>query len=86
MFYPYHTLTRQADTNMKYKIEITRTEREEYEDGNDWKMTGNKKEDGGDEYGYTPKITMTKEVERTILIQEVDDIDLKGIIKAINGI
>ncbi len=71
---------------MKYKIEITRTEIEEYEGGNNWERTGSKKEGGGDEYGYTPKVTKTKEVERTILIQEVDTIDLKEIIKAINGI
>jgi len=70
---------------MKYKIEITRTEIEEYE-GHEWARTGNKNKEGGEEYAYTPMTTMTKEVERTILIQEVDDIDLKEIIKAINGI
>ncbi len=68
---------------MKYKIEITRTEREEYE-GHEWARTGNKNKEGGEEYAYTPMTTMTREVKRTILMQEVGAIDLNGIIKAIN--
>ncbi len=37
-------------------------------------------------YGYTPEIIIKKEVERIILRQEVEDLPLTEVIKAINGI
>jgi hypothetical protein len=39
-----------------------------------------------DEYGYTPEIEKLVPEERTVLKQQVDELDLKAVIKAINGI
>lgn len=69
-----------------YKIKITKiTEepytRKEYEKIAD---TGNK-EDGKSVYGYVTTEDI-REVENEILRQEVEEIDLKSILKAINNL
>ena len=38
-----------------------------------------------DVYGYTPAVEKTVKEERTILKQEVDELDIVEVIKAING-
>lgn len=37
-------------------------------------------------YGYTPEIEMSVEVKSTVLIQEVEVLDLAKVIKAINNL
>jgi hypothetical protein len=69
-----------------YRITINKITTEEVEEKNYERIadTGNK-EDGGAVYGYVPKKT-TREIERNILSQEVEDLDIEEVIKAINKI
>jgi hypothetical protein len=41
---------------------------------------------GLDKYGYTPKIEKQVEVSVTVLEQTVEQLDLKNVIRAVNGI
>ena len=71
---------------MRYKVRIVKidmrtVENQEYEKIAD---TGNK-QDGGAVYGYVNR-SMEKEFEEEILSQEVPDIDLVAVIKAVNKI
>lgn len=72
---------------MMFKIEITETVRytEDKQEYHKLADSGNQS-DGGAVYGYItkPKVPQTK--EHIILKQEISDIDLVEIIKAINGI
>lgn len=69
-----------------FKIVITETKVEEVPSTREWKPTGNKNEAGGDEYSYTPQSMIKDSVERDILIQEVETLDLPAVIKAVNKI
>lgn len=40
----------------------------------------------GEEYGYTPETATKKNITRTILEQNVENLDIVNVIKAINGI
>lgn len=70
----------------RYKIIITKIDRvvkgeSEYKKVAD---TGNK-QDGGPVYDYVWR-EVEKEVETNVLTQEVDDLDLRDVIKAINNL
>lgn len=70
----------------RYKITITKIDRvvkgeSEYKKVAD---TGNK-QDGGPVYDYVWR-EVEKEVETNVLTQEVDDLDLRDVIKAINNL
>ncbi len=67
-------------------IEITQTVYEEIPAGREWQKTGAKRPDGSEVYDYTPEIIKTREVTRTLLRQQLDAIDMKRVIKAINGL
>ena len=38
------------------------------------------------DYGYTPPIASTERVEREVLTQELETVDIPAVIKAINGL
>lgn len=60
--------------------------------GKDWTVVGEKAVFSGSvgstvrEYGYTPEIEKRVAVEREVLKQEVDELDLPAVIRAINGL
>ncbi len=66
-----------------YEIVIHVTKVEETKGGKQWKIVG---EDlnGKGELGYTPEITVEKEVRREIYSQSTTDLDLPAVIKAVN--
>lgn len=66
-----------------YKIEITQVVSKNYEEKM-WKPL--KEENDKTEYGWAPPVVVTKEERLTILEQNVEKLDLAGVIKAINGL
>ncbi|KKN01493.1 hypothetical protein LCGC14_1127220 [marine sediment metagenome] len=66
-----------------YKITITKTEVKEVTVGKEWEKQTDSTE-VKTQYGYTPEITKKKELTTTILTQEIEELDLPGVIKAIN--
>lgn len=68
-----------------FKIEITETSMQKMSMGQQWELTGEKK-DGKPEYGYTPAIVKEVSVERTVLTQEVEELNIEAVIKAVNDI
>lgn len=68
-----------------YEITIKKKSIELMPGGKEWRIVG-KHEDGTDKYGYTPEIMKNREIEVTLLKQEIEELDLKTVIKAINGI
>lgn len=68
-----------------YTITITKTTIEEKPAGQEWEITGKKREGGGDTYAYTPEIVKKKEVELKVYEQIVDELDLKAVIAAVNA-
>lgn len=70
---------------MSYTITITQTYDANVTEGKDWKVIG-KKEDGREEYGYTPEITKLKRIEREVFKQIVEDIDWRVVVLAINSL
>lgn len=71
---------------MRYKITITEETQEVKLQGKEWKEGGKIGAGEGDQYGYTPEIEKTVDVTREIYAQNVDTLDLKAVIKAINEI
>jgi hypothetical protein len=70
---------------MRYKIVITEKGTEVLTRGKDWEQ-GVKpitEEDSGG-WGYTPEIQKTVDVERQVFMQEVEGLNLKAVINAIN--
>lgn len=66
-----------------YEIIITRKTIEERPGGTEWNVI--KKDDKGENiWGYTPEIMKKQEVSIQILKQNVEDLDLNSVIKAIN--
>lgn len=71
----------------RYKIEITEFAVEEVVAGREWKQGADmEKTEDPKKWGYTPEIIKKKNVERTAYTQNTDELDLKAVIKAINGI
>ena len=72
-------------TKRKYKVVITEEVIEEVSAGQEWEEgVDASTEDRPKGYGYSPKIIKKEKVTKDILIQEVDDLDLPSVIKAIN--
>ena len=85
-----------------YEIIITKKTAEKSIEGHEWEVVGEEPIEKDGElliahhpdgeiilrrvYGYTPEIVKEREVERLILKQTVDDLDLAAVIKAINKI
>ena len=71
-----------------FKIAITRTRLEEVVEGHKWEQMRERSDcvEGQSIFGYTPEIISTKKVDREIYTQEVTELDLASVIKAINGI
>ena len=75
-----------------YKIEITKTHTVEKTRRSSWEQLRTEKEadaiEGNNKgvYGYTPEITERVEQSRNVLTQEVEELDLTAVIKALNGI
>ena len=74
-----------------YKIIIIKEEVVTKASGKDWAIIAQKQPTEGsgsveNVYGYTPEIGKEVEVEREILSQTVENLDLVEVIKAINGI
>lgn len=67
----------------RFKIVITEFTREEVMKGRSWERVNDLPET---DYAYTPEIKVTKDVEREVLVQNVESLDLVDVIKAINGI
>lgn len=66
---------------MGYHITIKETMREQVK-SREYKQTG-KKEDGEPYYGYVTD-EKTEDVERVVYTQRVEEINLKGVIDAVN--
>ncbi len=75
----------------KITIEETRAVRDTI--GKRWEKVGQEEktsQEGTETYladvmGYTPEIETVREEVRTVLVQEVGELDLKAVIRAING-
>ena len=68
-----------------YKIVITEKTLKELPHGKEWKQVG-EKADGSSKYDYTPEIIKAQEDERVLLKQELDELDLAAVIRAVNGL
>ncbi len=66
-----------------YEIVIHVTKVEETKGGKQWKVVG-EDDNGKVKQGYTPEITVEKEVRREIYSQSTTDLDLPLVIKAVN--
>ena len=67
-----------------YTVEIIKKEMTKGVTRREWVRI---KDGGGDDcYGYAPQVEEVGEVESVVLKQNVEEIDLKAVIKAINGI
>lgn len=87
---------------MPYKIVITRTREEEVTAGKEWVTLSTMEVERDRRFinddpngpktrieekrGYSPEIVKKMMVERQVLIQEVDDLDVPAVIRAINGL
>lgn len=64
-----------------YEIRIRKTEIKEMPAGKEWEKGVTEGEDG---YGYTPEIMKKREVTTIILEQQLEELDLPAVIKAVN--
>lgn len=85
---------------MSYRVQITKTETVKCQGGRKWEIVRTEAEadalrekygkdlddDHDGVYGYTPPYDATKEQSVDVLDQVVEELDLIGVIKAINGI
>lgn len=78
------TQTREVKKIVGKEWEVVDTE--EVHRDNDCILQGEPRTRVKDVHGYTPEIEKTLIEERTILIQEVETLDLAAVIKAINGL
>lgn len=74
-----------------YEIAIKKTTIEERPFGKEWQILGQKIDatkslELQNVRGYTPEITKKQEVEVLILKQNVEELDLPAVIKAINNL
>ncbi len=76
---------------MLYEITIVQKTMEKREGGQEWELGAGEPREENDgkiveTYGYTPNITVEREVSVQILKQCVNTLDLATVIKAINGL
>lgn len=67
-----------------FTITITETKDVTKLSNPEWERGADPKDPEG--YGYTPRVEKTVTVNRDIFTQTVDDLDLKKVITAINGL
>jgi hypothetical protein len=65
-----------------YKVTITRDQVEEVVAGKDWTVVDEDAE-GKDIRGYTPEIVKKKNVERTLMLAWVEDLDIQAVVRAV---
>ncbi len=65
----------------RYTITINEVGQETRAVGGTWRLGAG---DTPEAYGYTPEADATCDYERTIYTQQVDDLDLKAVIAAVN--
>ena len=73
----------------RYEITIKEYSTEIRKAGKDWARIMSDevaKEKGVDSWGYTPEIEKEKTIQREIFKQNITDLDLISVIKAVNGI
>ena len=73
----------------RYKITITEYSTEITKQGKDWtRIMSDEQAEAKDveAWGYTPEIEKEKTIEREIFKQNIADLDLTLVIKAVNGI
>lgn len=66
--------------NRRYRVSVTEFAIEDSLGGREWKPTG----EDDPKYAYTPEIIIKKQVEREIYHQDVEEICIEEIIKAVN--
>lgn len=85
---------------MPYKITIEETREVIATTGKEWAVIGEKQVENDprwrepddpsvrviNEYGYTPEVEKKVTVTRTILLRELDDLDVSAVIAAVNGL
>ena len=71
-------------SNSRFTIEITETAIETGFTGREW-VKGVDPENP-EKGGYTPQVESKKKVSRVIYTQNLEDLDLTAVIKAVNGI
>ncbi len=69
-------------SNKRFVVTVTEFAVETVIGGKVWEKMENK--EGG--YGYTPEVERKKVVERKVFEQNTDELDLVGVIKAVNGL
>ena len=70
----------------RYKIVVTKYSEEDRLTKREWKAGADPESEREDGYGYTPQVREIREVEREVLRQEIPELDLTAVIKAINNI
>lgn len=70
----------------RYTIKITETGQERRIIGKQWEQGAGKKSNDDDGWGYTPETETTRDYERCIYQQTVDDLALADVIAVVNGI
>lgn len=68
---------------MPFKITITETKAVRKMQNPQWEQVSQDAE-GLPVYGYTPEVEITATEQRDVLIQEVDNLDLVAVIRAVN--
>ncbi len=68
-----------------YKITIIETKIEEKPAGKEWEMVGECEDSTKPRYDYTPEIMKKQQVETKIYEQSTEVLDLKAVIRAVNG-
>ena len=66
----------------RFKITITETGQERRIVGGTWERGAG---ENGEDFGYTPEIEATRDYERQVYQQHVDELDLKAVINAVNS-
>ena len=67
----------------RYVITVTEVGQEQRTAGHEWKLGAGK---DSQSFGYTREIERTCDYTRTIYTQLIDDLDLKAVIAAVNGV
>lgn len=70
---------------MSFKIVITETRQLRRTLAKRWAVVG-KDGEGNDKFGYTPEVESIQDVDRKLLEQEVDSLDLARVIRAVNNL
>lgn len=70
--------------NKRYRVEVTEEVEEETLTSRKWVQGGTV--EAGEDWGYTPQVKEVKKINRCIFMQDLADLDLTEVIKAVNKI